>query len=105
MRVDIGHHGGIAARIDCHVGDTGSTRIPAALVNMLIGKGTAGFPSVSLTRRTIDSETLATGCVDLAVASSVERVVMVEGVTSCTNVGAGDECPTGQTCGADLKCS
>ncbi len=105
VRVDIGHHGGIAARIDCHVGDTGSTRIPAALVNMLIGKGTAGFPSVSLTRRTIDSETLATGCVDLAVASSVERVVMVEGVTSCTNVGAGDECPTGQTCGADLKCS
>jgi hypothetical protein len=105
VRVDIGHHGGIAARIDCHVDDKGSARIPAALVNMLIDKGTAGFPSVSLTRRTVDSETMAAGCVDFAVSSQVERIVMVEGVTSCTNVGTTEECPSGQTCGADLKCS
>jgi hypothetical protein len=105
VRVDIAHHGGIAARIDCHVDDTGSTRIPAALVNMLIDKGTAGFPSVVLTRRTVDSETLAAGCVDFAVTSQVERLVMVEGVTSCTNVGTADECPSGQVCGDDLKCS
>jgi hypothetical protein len=105
VRIDIGHHGGIAARIDCHVDDTGSLKVPAALANMLIDKGTAGFPSVSLTRRTVDSEMLAAGCVDFAVASQVERIVMVEGVTSCTNVGSAAECPTGQTCGDDLKCS
>jgi hypothetical protein len=48
---------------------------------------------------------LRAGCVDFAVASQVERIVMVEGVTSCTNVGSAAECPTGQTCGDDLKCS
>jgi hypothetical protein len=105
VRIDIGHHGGIAARIDCHVDDTGTTRVPASLVNMLIDKGTAGFPSVVLMRRTVDSAMVGSGCVDFAITSQVERLVMVEGVTSCTNVGASDECPTGQTCGDDLKCS
>ena len=102
IRVNIAFHGGIAARIDCNVDDTGVAQIPADLISMLIDRGTAGFPSVTLIRRTVDSKTIGPGCVDFTVASPVERIVMVEGVTSCN---LDTDCPTGQTCKPNLKCS
>ena len=73
MSMDIAHHGGGAARIECDVPDTGSATIPAGLINQLLDRGSAGFPKLTLTRRTVDSVTIAPGCVDFLVSSSVER--------------------------------
>jgi hypothetical protein len=111
IKLDIAHHGGIAARIDCDVADSGSTTISAALVTKLMDRGLAGFPTISLTRLTADSTSGGPGCVDFAVASEESRDIEVEGVVSCTQDGPcspGDTgcktCPTGMTCGKDLRC-
>jgi hypothetical protein len=101
VALDIAHHGGIGARVECDLPDTGSYTIPGALITKLISFGTAGFPTITLSRRTVDSTTIAPGCVEFAVASSVERPVEVEGVISC---GEDLPCPGGRPCGADLKC-
>jgi hypothetical protein len=105
VRLEIAHHGGLAARLLCDVPDTGTITIPAALITKLIEQGTAGFPTVSVTRQTVDSTMLAHGCVELKVASAIERPVMVQGVTSCNDlVDPPILCPPGLTCGGDLKC-
>jgi hypothetical protein len=101
IALDIAHHGGIAARILCDVPDTGSATIAGGLITKLIERGTAGFPTINLTRRTVDSTAITPGCVEFAVSSSVEELVQVEGVTSCRE---DLPCPGGRTCGADLKC-
>ena len=56
VKAEIGHHGGVAAAIECDLPDTGSGEIPAALVSALIAEGVHGFPTLSLTRRTIVSD-------------------------------------------------
>jgi hypothetical protein len=99
--LDIAHHGGIAARLECDLADTGSATLPASLITRLIEKGTAGFPTISLSRRTVDSTALASGCVEFSVVSSVEANVQVEGVVSCRD---DLPCPAERTCGPDLKC-
>jgi hypothetical protein len=111
IKLDIAHHGGIAARIDCDVADTGSTAISATLVTKLMDRGLAGFPTISLTRQTSDATSVGPGCADFAVASEESRDIEVEGVVSCTQDGPcspGDTgcktCPTGMTCGKDLRC-
>jgi hypothetical protein len=103
VRVDIAHHGGVAARIECDVADNGSMTIAGSLISKLIDQGTAGFPTVSLTRRTMDSTTVTPGCVELSVASPVEQPISVDGVISCNQEDL--PCPTGKTCGVDQKCS
>jgi hypothetical protein len=102
IEVDIAHHGGIAARIECDVDDDGAFEIPADLVTELVARGVAGFPTITLTRRSVDSAMIEPGCVELEVGARVIREVMVPGVTSCSNERP---CPAGQTCqDADLTC-
>jgi hypothetical protein len=101
IALDIAHHGNIGARIDCDVADSGSHAVPGALITRLIALGTAGFPTVTLTRRTVDSTSIAPGCVQLAIASSVEQPLEVDGVISCNE---DRPCPGGRPCGRDLKC-
>jgi hypothetical protein len=108
-KVEIGHHGGVAAQIDCDLPDTGSAEIPAALVSALIAEGVHGFPTLSLTRRTVVSANVGAGCVDFAVAAPVERSIGVcptptSCIVSCTEVGTATECPASQTCKADYTC-
>ncbi len=119
-RLEIGHHGGVAARIECTLPDTGSGQISAALVSALVAKGIHGFPAFSLTRQTVDSTTIATGCVDLTVASPVERPVVActssddaTCIVSCNcggmlTVCPGDPgdvpCPSTKTCQMDYTC-
>jgi hypothetical protein len=107
-RLEIGHHGGVAARVECDLADTGTGQIPGALVAALVDKGIHGFPELLLTRRTMDSATVGPGCVDFAVASPAAR-----GITVCTASGGcpqscnpleGINCPDGATCGNDLTC-
>jgi hypothetical protein len=109
VKADIAHHGGVAAAIECDLPDTGSGELPAALVSALIAEGTAGFPSLSLTRRVITSGTVGPGCVELAIASPVERVIGVcptptSCVVSCIKGDPNSICPSGTTCQDDLTC-
>lgn len=83
--MDIAHHGGVSAEIHCEVEDTGSVTIPAALINALMAKGTFGFPTVSLTRMSVDSATVGPGCVEFKIAAGVELSLNVAGVVSCND--------------------
>jgi len=119
ITIDAAHHGGTSARLEC-VGlpDTGAATIDGGLIAFLISQGVAGFPTIDVTRQTADSTTLATGCVDFTVASTVSSPITVcqsagACVKSC-NCGyagapclgqAGDvACAAGTTCQSDLTC-
>jgi hypothetical protein len=102
MVLDLAHHGGIAASLDCDgLGDDGSFALPATMVTRLMDIGVAGFPTLTVTRRTAARTATANGCVDLTVQSSVVLSVTVEGVTSCVE---DEECDNGETCQGDLTC-
>jgi hypothetical protein len=102
VELDIAHHGGIAARIECDAEDDGELDIPAALVTQLIDRGVAGFPTVTMTRRSVDATEIAPGCVQLEIGSQVVREVDIPGLSSCSN---DRPCPDDQSCQADLTCS
>jgi hypothetical protein len=101
VKLDISHHGGSKGMIECDQDDTGSLSIPASLVSELLGLGVAGFPTVIVTRSASDRTALGGGEVALVVASTIERAVGVPGLESCTD---NDDCPSGETCQADLTC-
>jgi hypothetical protein len=106
VEVEIGHHGGVSAHINCDLPDTGSGEIPASLVSALIAEGVHGFPTLSLTRRSVSSASVAGGCVDLAVAAHVQRNISVcptasSCIVSCVSSA---ECPTPMTCKPDYTC-
>ncbi len=102
VKLDISHHGGTKGMIECDTDDSGALEIPAALVTDLLNLGTAGFPTVIITRNaTVGSAVIAPGRVDLKVSSTIEHAVQVAGVVSCND---SSQCATGQTCQADLTC-
>jgi hypothetical protein len=101
LELNINNHGSSSAWIACDVTDSGTYTISSALIEALFDKGVSGFPSLAMTRQSVDSTTIGPGCVQLVVASAQALSVNVEGVTSCTS-DAG--CPNGQACGADLQC-
>jgi hypothetical protein len=94
IRLELARYAGIAARLRCDVPDTGSTAIPAALIDVLLDRGMSGFPEIGLTRRSVVSTTIEPGCVEFAVSSELVRDVEVEGVISCDD---DTQCP-GQRC-------
>jgi hypothetical protein len=100
--VDLAHHGGIAASLECDgLADTGSFTLPTGLVSQLLDVGVAGFPKISISRRSADSTNTSVGCVELLVLSQVDREILIPGLVSCS----GDEdCPEGKTCQPDLTC-
>jgi hypothetical protein len=109
VKVEVGHHGGVAAAIECDLPDTGTGEIPAALVTALIAEGVHGFPTLSLTRRTISSSTVGAGCVDFALAAPVERELGVcptagSCIVSCDASDPNAVCPSGTTCQGDYTC-
>ncbi|WPB75138.1 hypothetical protein KYC5002_39850 [Archangium violaceum] len=99
---DLAHHGGISASLECDgLADTGGFTLPTALVSQLLDVGVAGFPNLTITRRSADSVDTRAGCVDLLVLSQVDRELLIPGLESCS----GDEdCPEGKTCQPDLTC-
>ena len=84
LSFEIAHHAGIAAELDCDVPDTGTARVPGALLDELVAQGTAGFPGLTVTRVSADTATIPPGCVEFAVTSSVAKPISVETVTSCS---------------------
>lgn len=101
IELNIANHGGTPARIECITADDGEFAIPAVLVDRLLGLGASGFPSVALTRRTVDRADLPMGCVELRVQSTSVLDVAIEGLISCS---FDEDCPDGQTCQPDLTC-
>ncbi len=101
VKLDISHHGGSKGMIECDLDDTGSLSISAALVTELLGLGVAGFPTIIVSRAASARATVGSGEVALVVASTTERAVSVPGVESCTDTA---QCPSGETCQADLTC-
>jgi hypothetical protein len=101
VHLDISHHGGSKGKIVCDTSDDGAVEIGAGLTSQLLGLGVAGFPTIIVTRRTGGQVMIAPGLVSFGVQQSIERAVLVEGVTSCT----GDaDCTSPQTCASDLTC-
>jgi hypothetical protein len=102
VKLDISHHGGTKGMIECEAADSGSLEIPASLVTELLGLGTAGYPTILVTRSAAPgSAVIAPGRVDPNVSSSVERAVQIPGVVSCNDSSM---CASGQSCQADLTC-
>lgn len=102
LDVNIANHGGTPARIECETADDGEATIPAELVDTLLGLGFSGFPTVVVTRRTVDAVDVTLGCVELRVLSSRVLDVEIPGLVSC---GGDEDCPEGQTCQPDLTCA
>jgi hypothetical protein len=101
VKLDISHHGGTRGMIECDTSDTGSLQLPAELVTQLLDLGVAGFPTIIVTRKAVGSATIAPGRVDLVISSEVEHAVEIPGLISCSTNA---QCPSGQTCRADLTC-
>jgi hypothetical protein len=101
LDLNIALHGGTPGRIECTVADSGELAIPADLATSLLASGASGFPTLILTRQTADSAHIGPGCVDLRVLAEVSLPVSVPGLVSCTE---DEDCPSGQTCQADLTC-
>lgn len=95
VQLDINNHGSTNTSIECEFEDTGVGEIPASLIDGLIARGTSGFPSIILTRRTASSTSIEPGCVQFLVTSTLELDAALTGLTSC-DIDA--ECPEGQTC-------
>lgn len=101
IELNIANHGGTPARIECVTEDDGDFAIPSALVDRLLALGYSGFPSVALTRRTVDHTALPQGCAELRVQSTAVLDVAIDGLISCS---LDDDCPDGETCQPDLTC-
>lgn len=102
VELDIAHHGGVDAQVVCDVADTGSLQVPAALINGLLEQGVAGFPAVTLARRSVSSAMLEAGCLEFVVDSEISQEVSIPGLLSC---GTDDDCPAGMLCKAEnLTC-
>lgn len=101
VELDISHHGGTKGTIECEADDTGTLRIAASLVAGLLDLGVAGFPSIVIRRESTGWTNVAVGRIDLVVSSSVERIVVIEGLISCNE---DEDCPDEQTCQEDLTC-
>jgi hypothetical protein len=100
VRVDVSHHGGLKGDLVCDVPDSGALEIPAALVDALVALGTAGFPSVTITRAATSFATIPPGRVALAISTMLERPLTIPGLVSC-NPG---DCPGGTTCQPEHTC-
>jgi hypothetical protein len=105
LSLDLAHHGNVAAKLVCDVADTGSATVPVSMLTALAAEGIAGFPSVAITRLSVTSTTLAPGCVQFAAASSVNRELVLPGLTSCgCPMDTCEPCTAAQVCQADYTC-
>ena len=100
LRVTIDQHGTSPLQLDCDFADTGSGTVRASLVDAFVASGVTGFPSATLTRRTVDSLSLAEGCVELGVEWSGPGDLRVEDYTPCTEQA---DCPPDEICNTALE--
>jgi hypothetical protein len=97
--LDLAHHGGKKGEIDCEVPDTGSFDIPEPLVTKLVGLGLAGYPTISVSRVSVGTDSVQSELV-LLVSENKQRAVDT-GVKSCQE---DSECTAPEVCAADRTC-
>jgi hypothetical protein len=100
LELQIDQHGTTRATLACDVPDNGTATMSADLIDALVALGATGFPSIRISRRTVDAATLASGCVELQVLSAAERSLMVPGHYPCKRDA---DCPAGKTCDGMLE--
>lgn len=95
IELTIDQHGNTPVKLVCEGPDTGSLEVPTEMIAQLIDFGISGFPSAQFYRQTVDSVTIAPGCVEFVVRSHAATLLGVEGHTPCNKPA---DCPDGQTC-------
>jgi hypothetical protein len=101
VKIEFNRHGGTPSWIECDMDDTGSFEVPASIVDALLSLEVSGWPTVTFTRRSVDSVELSVGCVELQVFSQVVRELEIEGVQSCDD---DHPCPNDAECPVNLIC-
>ena len=103
LKLNIDQHGTSPVSVLCELEDDGQGSVPGSLIQALVAYGVSGFPSASLSRRTVDQvrlELAEGGCFDLVVDTPVHIDVDVLGFTPCKD---SDDCPDDQTCNLELE--
>ena len=101
LELNIDQHGNTPVKLFCNLPDTGSGSIPASLVSQLINFGVSGFPSIRVSRQTVDSTIMPDGgCMEFKVSSARDGNVRVDGFVPCFS---DDDCPETQTCNTALE--
>jgi hypothetical protein len=101
LNLNINHHGSTSNWLECDVEDVGSAEIPVSLVDALLARGLSGFPTLTVTRRSVSSRSIEPGCVELLVSSESVSDVELDDFQSCGNR---DDCAPGQACGPEFFC-
>jgi hypothetical protein len=101
LNLNLNHHGSTSNWLECDVPDVGSAEIPVQLVNALLARGQSGFPTLTVTRRSVSSTSIEPGCVELLVSSESVSDVELDDFKSC---GSRDDCDPGQACGPEFFC-
>ncbi len=100
LDLSIDLHGTTPTRAVCDFEDTGAGTVSAAVVDALLAAGVSGFPSATLSRRTVDKVDVDDGCVDFVVHSFTKVDVEVTGHIPCMFPG---QCPDGQVCDTEAE--
>lgn len=95
FELDLSHHGGTRGRLVCDTADSGSLRVPGALIKSLMDLGVTGFPKAEIKRVFTNQSAVGSGQVELRLRSDREFLVDIPGLQSC-NINA--ECVAPETC-------
>ncbi len=95
VELNINRHGSSSAWVECDFPDNGAGVIPGTLIDGLFERGTSGYPTLLLTRRTATSASIEPGCVELFVAAEAILSPDVDGVRSCSDA---EDCEPGEMC-------
>jgi hypothetical protein len=100
LLLNISKHGGSPGYLRCDTVDSGSFTIPAGPIQALIDLGVAGFPQLTVTRRTRGEAAVNGGKIVLDVAADAIPTLAVEGYCSCNDAGDCGSCsdPTKTVC-------
>ena len=100
LKINIDQHGNSPVNLQCDFADTGSGTVDQSLVDQLVNFGVSGFPSGSLSRRTVDSGAVGDGCMEFSVASPRAVDVRVDGFIPCDEPS---DCPKGMECNMERE--
>lgn len=101
LGLSVDQHGVTPGSLACDFVDDGDGEISAELVNTMLNAGVTGYPNGRLSRQTVDSVAVGTGCMDLSVTYPLlpDRV-NVTGHTPCKQL---NDCPPGHPCDLETE--
>lgn len=100
VSLSIDQHGVTPSTLECVFEDDGEGTVPASTIAALVSVGVTGFPTGSITRRTVDNAPAGEGCMEFGVRATRTVPVDVVGYTPCVSQA---DCPEGQTCDLEFQ--